>query len=76
MSSRYTFPTTHTDGPYRLVRFRLRGGYAIADTRARGRYGWTEPNPTTGQPMPIRFPLAEALAKMHALARSEYRPNL
>jgi hypothetical protein len=67
--SRYSFPTSHAIGPYRLVTFRHRGGYAIADTRARGRYVWTEPNPTTGRPIPLRFPLAEAITKMHEAAR-------
>jgi hypothetical protein len=74
MSRRYTFPTPHAVGPYRLVRFRLMGGYAIADTRARGRYAWTEPHPVTGRPIPLRFPLAEAIDKMTAAAIEDYRP--
>jgi len=76
VTSRHTVPTSYTDGPYRLVRFRLLSGYAIQDTRVRGRYAWTEPNPVTGRPMALRFPLSEAPAKMHAAAREEYRPHL
>jgi len=73
MTRRYTYPTSHAIGPYRLITFRRLSGYAIRDERAARRYVWTEPNPMTGRPIPRRYPLAEAIAKMTAAAVEDSR---
>lgn len=67
-------PTTYERGPYRLVRLSHRSGYAIQDTRHTGkrrRYALTEPSPSTGRPVPSRFPLTVALARLDELAADD-----
>lgn len=66
--------TTYARGPYRLVRMSRGGGYAIEDTTHTGkrrRYALTEPHPTTGRPVPSRFPLTVALARLDELAADD-----
>lgn len=67
---RLTYPTRHAVGPYRLVRIRMRGGYAIRDDRTR-RYAVTTAHPVTGRPIPRLYPLGTAVQLMQRLAADE-----
>jgi hypothetical protein len=70
---RHSYPTHYTSGPYRLIRHRLMGGYAIRDERTR-RYAYSEPHPNTGRPIPAHMPLGKAMERMQRLTVEEYRP--
>jgi hypothetical protein len=51
---RVAYPTPYAVGPLRLVTFRRRRGYAIAD--AAGAIVYTTPHPITGRLMPAIEP--------------------
>lgn len=64
MTRRITYPTRYTVGPLRLVTFRRRRGYAIAD--ASGAIVYTTPHPVTGRPLPVLEPDARHALRIAA----------
>lgn len=61
---RIAYPTAYTVGPLRLVTFRHRRGYAIADET--GAIVYTTPHPVTGRPMPALEPDARHALRIAA----------
>jgi hypothetical protein len=54
-----------TAGPYRLVTFRHRRGFAILDDRT-GTIAYTEAHPVTGRPRPVLEPDARQALRIAA----------
>jgi hypothetical protein len=54
-----------TVGPYRLVTFRHRRGFAILDDRS-GQVAYTTPHPITGRPIPALEPDARRALRIAA----------
>jgi|GEM_PF-3177613 len=62
--TRRTYRTLYALGPLRLVTFRRRRGYAIAD--AAGEIVYTTPHPVSGRPMPALEPDARRALRIAA----------
>lgn len=62
---RLTCQTGMTVGPYRLITFRRRRGFAIIDDRT-GRAAYTTPHPITGRPIPQLEPDARRALRIAA----------
>jgi hypothetical protein len=62
---RVCYPTRMTAGPYRLVTFRHRRGFAILDDRT-GAIAYTTPHPISGRPIPALEPDARQALRIAA----------
>lgn len=62
---RRCYPTRMAVGPYRLVTFRRRRGFAIVDDRT-GAIAYTTPHPITGRAMPALEPDARYALRIAA----------
>lgn len=67
---RLVFPTHMNAGPFRLVTFRRRRGYAILDDRT-GAIAYCSPHPVTGRPMPALEPDARHALRIAAMMASD-----
>ncbi len=62
---RRCYPTRMAAGPFRLVTFRRRRGYAIIDERT-GAVAYTTPHPISGRPIPAMEPDARHALRIAA----------
>ncbi len=62
---RRCYPTRMAAGPFRLVTFRHRRGYAILDDRS-GAIAYTEAHPVSGRPIPAMEPDARRALRIAA----------